>query len=1194
MIVGSAEVRLTTDGTGLPKSIKQDLEGTRDVFEEQGSARGTDFGDAFTRDASGRIRDSKGRFASALDISDEIAAVGKSAGDEFTKGFSDSVGDSFSEEGSARGKDFGDAFTRDANLRLRDSKGRFFADLGLKDAASAVGSSAGQEFGDAFTRDANGRLRDSTGRFVNDGASAGDSFTKGFLSRLGGGNGKGLFGDLFDRDKGSASALTGVVAALGGAVTSVGLGLVTWGPAILIAGAAVTALLPALAVGVPAILGIAAAAGVIALSGSQLLKAIQPLSHGVAELKSAVGGALTAGFTGEIRELAHDLLPILKVGLVGLATVLNQAITPLIKFADSSAGLGLIRDLFTGMTNALRPLFDLLTPITKILLDLGVAASPGLLVLTQAIAGVVENFAAFLDKGVQTGTLFHGISGAVAALLAVFSGLGDVLSPLLGLFVRFGPAVLTGLGAVLSGIGAALDLVVRGVDAASSAIRAGDSVIQPIIDGAKAFAASVGPELVPTFEALRDFVAGLVPIVAGVLGPELRILGQIIGEEVLPAFQVVIPIVGAAIAALAAGIAYVVSTVQGTSDLLGPLIEGIKGFASAIGPQLAPTFAAVQHFAAALLPTLIEIGQKIVDVVGPALTSIGQVIAEDLLPSIQALLPVLEPVAKFLLTVIGDALVGALKGAVKIIEGVLKIISGIFDVFAGIFTGDWGRVWEGIKLIFGGAFQAILGAVEVFINVGILKGFKIGLDLLKGLWKEGIGLLPKILSLALDAVKATVELDLKIMVAVFTKLPGRILSALGDLGRLLVGRGGDLIEGLKTGALKGLVAFLKFEESIPGKVLDVFKGAGRLLFSAGRAIVQGLLDGAAQLLPSVGSFFASQLPGALQGPFKKALGISSPSKVFAEHGKAIVEGLIKGIQDDSKSAEAAIEKLANQVAGKYKAASDRLATLQDQRAQFATTLRDSAISGADPFTGDNVTADSILSAVRQQILDVNKFAAGLAKLKAEGLSKDLYAQLANLGVDQGLAAVTALASTDKGTITLLDQMEAALVTKSTALGKTTAGSLYDAGVKAAQGLVDGLKSMEQALIDVASDMGTAIVKKIKDELKIKSPSQVFADIGKEIPAGLALGIDAGRSVVSEASSRMATASLITPNLGQLDQLAQAQARASLQTVLPAGAQQAGSRNYYYTIDATNMTPAELQQELEDAQRLDAALHSGGL
>ena len=44
-----------------------------------------------------------------------------------------------------------------------------------------------------------------------------------------------------------------------------------------------------------------------------------------------------------------------------------------------------------------------------------------------------------------------------------------------------------------------------------------------------------------------------------------------------------------------------------------------------------------------------------------------------------------------------------------IISQALKIINGVFDVFIGVLTGDWGRMWDGMKSVAKGAANMIIG-----------------------------------------------------------------------------------------------------------------------------------------------------------------------------------------------------------------------------------------------------------------------------------------------------------------------------------------------------------------------------------------------------------------------------------------------------------------------------------------------------
>lgn len=54
------------------------------------------------------------------------------------------------------------------------------------------------------------------------------------------------------------------------------------------------------------------------------------------------------------------------------------------------------------------------------------------------------------------------------------------------------------------------------------------------------------------------------------------------------------------------------------------------------------------------------------------------------------------------------------------LSATLDILTGIFDIFAGIFTGDWNRVWSGIKEVFGGCWEQITGYFRSAVDT--LKG----------------------------------------------------------------------------------------------------------------------------------------------------------------------------------------------------------------------------------------------------------------------------------------------------------------------------------------------------------------------------------------------------------------------------------------------------------------------------------------
>jgi hypothetical protein len=95
----------------------------------------------------------------------------------------------------------------------------------------------------------------------------------------------------------------------------------------------------------------------------------------------------------------------------------------------------------------------------------------------------------------------------------------------------------------------------------------------------------------------------------------------------------------------------------------------------------------------------------------------------------------------------------------KIVEGVLDALGGVVQVFSGIFTGDFDRIWTGVKNIFKGGVKAVLGILG-----GIVKGAGAALSGLGGVLKDAI----------VDSIKWAAR-----------NVPRLIGAALGGLGKAI-------------------------------------------------------------------------------------------------------------------------------------------------------------------------------------------------------------------------------------------------------------------------------------------------------------------------------------------------------------------------------------------------------------------------
>jgi hypothetical protein len=94
-------------------------------------------------------------------------------------------------------------------------------------------------------------------------------------------------------------------------------------------------------------------------------------------------------------------------------------------------------------------------------------------------------------------------------------------------------------------------------------------------------------------------------------------------------------------------------------------------------------------------------------------------------------------------------------------------------------------------------------------------------------------------------------------------------------------------------------------------LIDDFKSIPGAMLNIGKDIVNGIWNGiqsvAGWLQTKITNFFGNLVPGWA----KKVLGIGSPSKVFAEYGKFLVQGLALGVTNNTKIAKESISKLAD-------------------------------------------------------------------------------------------------------------------------------------------------------------------------------------------------------------------------------------------------------------------------------------------
>lgn len=353
------------------------------------------------------------------------------------------------------------------------------------------------------------------------------------------------------------------------------------------------------------------------------------------------------------------------------------------------------------------------------------------------------------------------------------------------------------------------------------------------------------------------------------------------------------------------------------------LAAGLENAKTKIGTALLPAFTGIVTYANdTLLPKLGDI----IAAVGPKFSQA----LTDAAPSIDALLTKVGPLVDKFTTAATDAIPGFIKGMGDIVNAAPAWV----DAFTFLndpnsqpakFLNELQANLANAGLAFHPFFQAGVDGLSqsqseaTTLVTGFVGSIKQGLD----------GLVDPRWSLAgpLNDLQTNLN-NAGLSVHSF------LVDAVGGLGQSY------------NEALGFVGGFLESVRTFPAKAVGVLAGIGTTLFNSGKDLVQGLLNGAGTILPTIGKFFLSKLPAFIVEPFKLALGIKSPSKVFAELGGYIGAGLMVGLDRSQAGVASSIRSLVS---------------VPDATARVDASVFGSSIPATTTGTGGNVIIEKIVA-----------------------------------------------------------------------------------------------------------------------------------------------------------------------------------------------------------------------------------------
>lgn len=449
---------------------------------------------------------------------------------------------------------------------------------------------------------------------------------------------------------------------------------------------------------------------------------------------------------------------------------------------------------------------------------------------------------------------------AQSDLNVALSEMGTALMPIVTALINFGATILNAVMPYVQQLGTAIQ---------GTFGNSGD-LIQNLVNQFMSFAGAIGTTLQPVIDAIMPSVQAFMSAFMS--------FGQTIATYVVPYVQALVNLV--------------IQIGSTLGSILMPILQTIIPIILQIRTQIM-TF--VQSIMASVYPVLTQI-----------INLITQFISW-VTPAIQSALSVILNIFNTVWPAIQQTVSGVMTVIQSVISTVMGVIQGVITTVMGIINGDWSAVWSGIQQIASSIWSGIQGIVSGAISAvqGVISTV---LGTISGLWNAAWSAISSFLSGVWEGIKSAVSNGINGVVNFFRDLPGNILSALGNMGSLLLGVGQDLINGL----------------------------------------VQGIGNAAGMVIDAIGGVVNDAIGWA-----KGLLGIASPSKVFAEIGDFTMQGMEEGINGGLKGVLSSVKNAATEVTDAF------AVDVPDVTANYRA-YTDSQLSNAASGAGTSTSTTSLV------------------------------------------------------------------------------------------------------------------------------------------------------------------------------------------------------------------------------------------
>lgn len=696
-----------------------------------------------------------------------------------------------------------------------------------------------------------------------------------------------------------ASTAVPAVARLGASVGA--LRLAAGGAAPLLAGVvtAVESLVPAAAVATTGVLALAVAAGTVKLAmvgvedaitaafdpeakPEELEKALKRLApearQFVVELRGmrsqlravqqAVQNQFFENFDNVVRQLGRTVLPDLQNALVRVSGSFNEMTRRAAASAIALSESGVLGQALGSVTRSIQSLRDAPAAAVTGFGALAAAAGPQLEKIAARVAALADRISQDLVGAFRSGDLTKSINEAFSNLASLGRSVSNVFAGLRNVF------------AGLQANGRGLFETLEDITGTFREVT-GSSEFQSVLGELARTAATLGNNLKiilgPALGAVGALFESLAPSVRKVLDSLGPTLGRAL-EDLKPLFDGVGDAVG------------------GFLEAASPLVDLAVELIGLIGGALGPILTTLGDIFRSMAPVLRQVADNFLAIARPILEQLG--------PAFEKVFPKFSEAAERIFPKVAEALAKLEPGFQKLGEAFAEIVPLLAEINALIvekLIAAFEKLGPILQPIINDLIEFASGALQLIafvLETFVVPALEIVIDLLNGDWNAAVQ----------KAIKIGQDFD-RLVSAAFESLKARAINAILTLGTNIVNSFNGAVLRLKASADRNLNEVVTFFRNLPGRITSALGNLGSLLFNAGSAIVEGMIRG---VQVKAGALFAqlADIARRARETVTSILGIASPSKEFAKIGDFMIQGIQVGIARSADALRRDLEGLA--------------------------------------------------------------------------------------------------------------------------------------------------------------------------------------------------------------------------------------------------------------------------------------------